>query len=119
MASLTPKEAYLWAGLLAVLPPQSPTHSSPSSTLPLCPAVSQEWADPLALALLPRPDLHLTSHTQFHTSSLQKRTSELARWLSSRPEKIIVMVGHCSFWHDFRGRTEKRMNNCEMRTMRW
>ncbi|GAX75955.1 hypothetical protein CEUSTIGMA_g3398.t1 [Chlamydomonas eustigma] len=51
--------------------------------------------------------------------SRQKRVSELTRWLSSRPERFIIMIGHSSFWHEFRGRAEKRMNNGEMRCMRW
>ncbi len=55
-----------------------------------------------------------------HLSTLpQKRVGELARWLSSRPEKFIILIGHCAFWHEFRGKTEKRMGNGEMRCMRW
>lgn len=29
------------------------------------------------------------------------------------------MIGHCSFWHEFRGKTDKLMANGEMRCMNW
>ncbi len=49
----------------------------------------------------------------------QRRVTELGKWLSSRPEKFIVLIGHCSFWHEFRGKTEKKMANGEMRCLRF
>lgn len=47
-----------------------------------------------------------------------KRVSELTRWLQRRPEKFIIMVGHCSFWKEF-SKSSEPMKNGEMRTMSW
>lgn len=53
------------------------------------------------------------------TSTPQHRVAEFQRWLNTRPEKFIILVGHCSFWHHFMGKQRKRMANGELVTMHW
>lgn len=48
----------------------------------------------------------------------KQRVGEFARWLSKRPEKFVILIGHCSFWKEF-SRTSDPMKNGEMRRMRW
>eukprot|EP00955_Chlamydomonas_euryale_P037762 350874-Chlamydomonas_euryale.AAC.7 len=48
----------------------------------------------------------------------KQRVGEFARWLSRRPERFIILVGHCSFWKEF-SKSNDRMRNGEMRSMRW
>ena len=41
------------------------------------------------------------------------------RWLRARPEKFIVMVGHCDFWKSFLPANHKRLANGEMVMLPW
>ncbi len=49
----------------------------------------------------------------------QARLGEFLNWLGARPEKFVVLVGHCSFWKSFLPPTHKRMANGEMLVMPW
>lgn len=42
------------------------------------------------------------------------RVSEFSRWITSRPERSIAVVGHRTFFHKLTGR---RLDNCEI--MKW
>jgi len=61
-------------------------------------------------------------HTPATTSAAhpaQHRVAEFVRWLNSRSEQLIVLVGHSSFLHSFTGQRRKRLQNCEVMTMSW
>mmetsp|Transcript_28813 Transcript_28813/g.63473 ORF Transcript_28813/g.63473 Transcript_28813/m.63473 type:complete len:471 (-) Transcript_28813:1558-2970(-) len=54
----------------------------------------------------------------FEPSDLRKkRVEEFTRWLNTRQEEFIVLIGHCSFWYSFT--KTKRLANCEMECMYW
>ncbi len=75
-------------------------------------------------ARLPRPGpTHptITSATHPatpHPPTPQKRVAEFARFLNSRSEKVIVCIGHSTFWKVF-SNDKQRLKNCEVRTMLW
>jgi hypothetical protein len=48
----------------------------------------------------------------------QKRVAEFTRFLNSRSEKVIVCVGHSTFWKVF-SNDKTRLKNCEVKTMLW
>jgi hypothetical protein len=48
----------------------------------------------------------------------QKRVSEFTRWLGSRTERLVVLIGHSAFWHAFSGK-QKRLANCEFYHQPW
>ena len=54
-------------------------------------------------------------------ASLQRRIADFKRWLHTRPERVIVAVGHSSYWKHFSqgfcGASLERMYNCEVRTL--
>uniref|UniRef100_A0A7S0WR48 Phosphoglycerate mutase-like protein n=1 Tax=Chlamydomonas leiostraca TaxID=1034604 RepID=A0A7S0WR48_9CHLO len=47
-----------------------------------------------------------------------KRVSEFTRWLGSRTERLVVLIGHSAFWHAFSGK-QKRLANCEFYHQPW
>ena len=60
------------------------------------------------------------SHTHTHTHTLhalQSRVSQFERWLRNRSERLIVLVGHSSFWASFT--KARRLANCEVMEMAW
>lgn len=51
----------------------------------------------------------------------QRRISEFKKWVQSRPERVIVAVGHSCYWKEFmRGLMGDAgyMRNCELMTVR-
>jgi hypothetical protein len=49
---------------------------------------------------------------------MRGRVAEFGRWLSSRPERLVVAVGHSTFFRNFT-RARTRMRNCEVQVMWW
>jgi broad specificity phosphatase PhoE len=49
---------------------------------------------------------------------MRGRVAEFGRWLSSRPERLVVAVGHSTFFRNFT-RARARMRNCEVQVMWW
>lgn len=54
-------------------------------------------------------------------ASLKKRIGEFRSWLLSRPEKVIVAVGHSVYWKAFcttqNGLQERSLANCEVKKL--
>lgn len=48
----------------------------------------------------------------------QKRVAEFTRFLNSRSEKVVVCIGHSTFWKMF-SNDKSRLKNCEVKTMLW
>lgn len=50
---------------------------------------------------------------------VQSRIGAFRRWLQEQPEKVVVAVGHSSYWRHFeevcRGTKPTHMRNCEVR----
>lgn len=49
---------------------------------------------------------------------MRRRVSEFGRWLTHRPEKVVVAFGHSTFWKYF-SNSKTRMRNCEVVQLWW
>jgi len=49
---------------------------------------------------------------------MRGRVGEFGRWLSARPERLVVAVGHSTFFRSLT-RARVRMRNCEVQVMWW
>jgi hypothetical protein len=54
--------------------------------------------------------------------NLKARVAEFGRWLRGRPERLVVLVGHAAFWHEFLGGRQAgaaRLHNAEVVARPW